>query len=98
MATYKAEFLSHYYKGRLRPRHAYTLGLIHMWARVGSAMPGLTNFITQTPALRSVTKKLAGIADGRQYRCLPADVPEVVPARARATSGMRKVPVVAGHL
>ena len=25
MATYKAEFLSHYYEGRLRPRHAYAL-------------------------------------------------------------------------
>ncbi len=26
MATYKAEFLSHYYEGRLRPRHAYCDG------------------------------------------------------------------------
>ena len=26
MATYKAEFLSHYYEGRLRPRHAYAMG------------------------------------------------------------------------
>ena len=26
MATYKAEFLSHYYEGRLRPRHAYAWG------------------------------------------------------------------------
>ena len=33
MATYKAEFLSHYYKGRLRPRQAYALGLIPVWAR-----------------------------------------------------------------
>ena len=29
MATYKAEFLSHYYEGRLRPLHAYALGLIY---------------------------------------------------------------------
>ncbi len=27
MATYKAEFLSHYYEGRLRPRAAYAMGL-----------------------------------------------------------------------
>ena len=27
MATYKAEFLSHYYEGRLRPRAAYAFGL-----------------------------------------------------------------------
>src|SRR5438045_6100220 len=30
MATYKAEFLSHYYKHRLRPIHAYAFGLIHV--------------------------------------------------------------------
>src|SRR5205809_4592203 len=34
MATYKAEFLSHYYKGRLRPVHAYVFGLIHKWAHL----------------------------------------------------------------
>src|ERR1043165_436044 len=28
MATYKAEFLSHYYAGKVRPRHAYAFGLI----------------------------------------------------------------------
>lgn len=33
MATYKAEFLSHYYQGRIRPRHAYAIGHIHRWAR-----------------------------------------------------------------
>ncbi|HWE07379.1 MAG TPA: FAD-binding and (Fe-S)-binding domain-containing protein, partial [Rhizomicrobium sp.] len=26
MATYKAEFLAHYYEGRLRPRHAWAMG------------------------------------------------------------------------
>ena len=29
MATYKAEFLSHYYERRLRPRHAYAMGWIY---------------------------------------------------------------------
>ena len=37
MATYKAEFLSHYYEGRLRPRAAYAMGLIHWWARLAVA-------------------------------------------------------------
>jgi NAD-dependent dihydropyrimidine dehydrogenase PreA subunit len=32
MATYKAEFLAHYYAGRLRPRQAYAFGWIHQWA------------------------------------------------------------------
>src|SRR6184192_4521432 len=34
MATYKAEFLSHYYEGRLRPPNAYAFGFIHNWARL----------------------------------------------------------------
>ena len=34
MATYKAEFLSHYYEGRLRPIYAYAFGLIHVWSRL----------------------------------------------------------------
>ena len=33
MATYKSEFLSHYYAGRIRPRYAYTSGLIYWWSR-----------------------------------------------------------------
>ena len=40
MATYKAEFLSHYYEGRLRPRHAYAMGLIHWWARLARSRRG----------------------------------------------------------
>jgi len=30
MATYKAEFLSHYYEHQWRPRSAYAFGLIHV--------------------------------------------------------------------
>jgi FAD/FMN-containing dehydrogenase/Fe-S oxidoreductase len=66
MATYKAEFLSHYYKGKRRPRKAYTVGLIHRWARLGSIMPGVTNFFTQTPVLSAWMKSIAGIARQRQ--------------------------------
>ena len=36
MASYKAEFLSHHYQGRLRPRQAYAMGLIMVWARLAS--------------------------------------------------------------
>ena len=36
MATYKSEFLSHYYEGRLRPRHAYAFGWIHIWSTLAS--------------------------------------------------------------
>ncbi len=39
MATYKAEYLSHYYEGRLRPRQAYAFGLIMYWSRLAGRMP-----------------------------------------------------------
>ena len=62
MATYKAEFLSHYFEGRLRPRAAYSMGLIYWWARIGSLMPGVVNFFTQTEPFASVVKGLGGIS------------------------------------
>ncbi len=73
MATYKAEFLSHYYKGRLRPITGYSMGLIHRWARFAAFMPGVVNFFTQTPVLRDVAKMLAWIAPERR---IPAFAPQ----------------------
>jgi FAD/FMN-containing dehydrogenase/Fe-S oxidoreductase len=66
MATYKAEFLSHYYAGRLRPRSAYAFGLIMYWARLAEHAPGLVNFATQTPGLRGLAKAAAGMAPERR--------------------------------
>jgi FAD/FMN-containing dehydrogenase/Fe-S oxidoreductase len=65
MATYKAEFLSHYYRGRLRPRPAYAMGLIHWWARLGARAPGLANALAQHPVLGDAVKKAGGIAPQR---------------------------------
>jgi FAD/FMN-containing dehydrogenase/Fe-S oxidoreductase len=64
--TYKAEFLSHYYEGRLRPRHAYASGLIYWWARLAAAMPASANFLTQTPRLANLVKFAAGYSQERQ--------------------------------
>jgi len=69
MATYKAEFLSHYYKSRPRPRYAYASGLIHWWARAASYMPAAANFMTQTPGLRNLAKLVGGYS---QRRRIPA--------------------------
>ena len=49
MATYKAEFLSHYYKGRVRPLYAYAFGLIHVWSRLAQIAPSLVNFVNRAP-------------------------------------------------
>ncbi|MBV8273903.1 MAG: FAD-binding oxidoreductase, partial [Verrucomicrobia bacterium] len=69
MATYKAEFLSHYYQGRLRPMSAYTMGLIYGWARLASIAPNFVNFFTQTQPFANLLKSLGGISTKRQ---LPA--------------------------
>src|SRR5581483_1323751 len=66
MATYKAEFLAHYYRGRIRPRAAYTMGHIAGWARLASTMPSVANFIVQAPWSSPVLKRLAGIAPDRK--------------------------------
>jgi FAD/FMN-containing dehydrogenase/Fe-S oxidoreductase len=61
VATYKAEFLSHYYEGRVRPLNAYAFGNIDFWARLASTAPGLANLTTQLPLLRDLAKFVAGI-------------------------------------
>jgi Fe-S oxidoreductase len=66
MATYKAEFLSHYYKYRLRPVHAYAFGLIHTWSRLAQFAPSVANFFTRAPVVSGLAKKLIGVAPQRQ--------------------------------
>lgn len=61
MATYKAEFLSHYYKKRMRPRHALSMGRIHVWTRLIERTPWLGNAVTQTPRVSRLAKRLGGI-------------------------------------
>jgi Fe-S oxidoreductase len=67
MATYKAEFMAHYYKGRLRPRSAYSMGLIHWWSRVAANAPGLVNFALKAPGLSSAVKAAGGIHQKREF-------------------------------
>src|SRR6266542_4015189 len=66
MATYKAEFLSHYYRGRVRPRVAYAMGLIYLWARMASKVPRLANLVTHAPGVSGWVKRAAGIALERE--------------------------------
>ena len=73
VATYKAEFLAHYYEGRTRPPAAYAMGLIDKWAQLASLTPALANLATQMPGFASITKKLGGITP---HRDLPAFPPQ----------------------
>ena len=65
IATYKAEFLSHYYEGRLRQRSAYAFGLIDKWAAAAAVAPGAVNLATQLPVARSLAKLAAGVHSKR---------------------------------
>jgi FAD/FMN-containing dehydrogenase/Fe-S oxidoreductase len=65
MATYKAEFLSHYYAGRLRPRAAYSMGLIFLWSRLAMLAPGVVNATLRAPVLGRAVKWLAGFTSER---------------------------------
>ncbi|HET8582672.1 MAG TPA: heterodisulfide reductase-related iron-sulfur binding cluster, partial [Jatrophihabitans sp.] len=65
MATYKAEFLHHYYHRRIRPRQAYALGLIDKWARLASHAPRLVNATTHLPGLAALVKAGGGVAQQR---------------------------------
>ena len=73
VATYKAEFLSHYYENRRRPINAYAFGNIDLWAALASKVPGLVNLTTQLPILRDIAKAVAGIP---HQRTIPAFAPE----------------------
>ncbi|HEY6977755.1 MAG TPA: FAD-linked oxidase C-terminal domain-containing protein [Chitinophagaceae bacterium] len=68
MATYKSEFLSHYYKQRLRPRTAYTFGWVYWWSRIAALMPGMANFFMHAPLLSKITKAIAGVD---RHRVMP---------------------------
>lgn len=66
MAAYKAEFRAHHYARRLRPRAAYSMGLIHRWARLASLAPAFVNAACQAPGLSTAMKWAAGIAPPRR--------------------------------
>ena len=73
VATYKAEFLSHYYENRRRPSCAYAFGNIDIWARLASKAPPLVNLVTQVPLLRDIAKLVAGIP---RERSIPVFSPQ----------------------
>jgi len=77
MATYKAEFLSHYWEGRMRPRQAYAFGWVDQWSRIASLWPGMVNLVTQTPGLSHLAKLMAGMPMQRR-------IPEFAPYTFRA--------------
>jgi FAD/FMN-containing dehydrogenase/Fe-S oxidoreductase len=87
VATYKSEFLAHYYEGRLHPLRDYVFGFMDRWASMAAIMPGITprlaNLATHTPLLSGLVKRIAGIAEQRR-------LPEFAPRSFQAMIGGQK--------
>ncbi len=89
MATYKAEFLSHHYEGRLRPLAHYSMGWLPLWAALAARAPRLVNALAHAGPLGTAGQE--GRRRGHPPRCAglrPRDLPAVVPG---AESGQRRV-------
>jgi FAD/FMN-containing dehydrogenase/Fe-S oxidoreductase len=84
LATYKAEFLSHYYEGRSRPLNAYAFGLIDQWAKMASRTPRLANALGRFPLTAGIAKSLLHIAPQRH---LPQFATSTFRARLRNSQG-----------
>jgi FAD/FMN-containing dehydrogenase/Fe-S oxidoreductase len=66
IATYKAEFLSHYYENKRRPLHAYAFGMIDKWARLAAHAPGLANLLSNVRGSNKILRKVLDLAPERQ--------------------------------
>jgi FAD/FMN-containing dehydrogenase/Fe-S oxidoreductase len=73
VATYKAEFLAHYYKEHPHALRDYAFGRMDQWARLAALVPGLTprlaNAALRIPGARALAGKALGLAP---ERTLPA--------------------------
>lgn len=65
MATYKAEFFSHYYEKRLRPVSHYSLGWLPRWLKLTGRLAPQVNWALSTP-LRPAIAAMGGIATKRK--------------------------------
>ena len=66
IATYRAEFLSHYYEGKTRPLHAHFFGGIDRWAQRASFAPRTANFLSHAPGFDHLLRFLLGLPKERK--------------------------------
>lgn len=85
MATYKAEFLHHRYRGRLRPLSHYSMGWLPAWLAAGRRMPRLANRVLSSPLLSRLAKRIGGIDPHR-------DLPSLAEQPVRRRRPRRRTP------
>ncbi len=66
IATYKSEFLSHYYDGRPRPLNHYAFGFIDRWARLASIAPKLAQRFQLSPVTIESRKRCCRLLEQRE--------------------------------
>lgn len=66
MATYKAEFLHHHYRRRLRPRSHYSLGWLPWLASLAGRAPSLLNLSLRVGPVRRLLAFLGGVTGERE--------------------------------
>jgi FAD/FMN-containing dehydrogenase/Fe-S oxidoreductase len=91
IATYRAEFLSHYYERHRRPLHAYAFGMVDRWLSLASIAPAFANVLMQAPGVSHVVKKALDMAPQRS-------LPRLAPASFRKRARARQVPTSGGDV
>ncbi|KUJ69878.1 dimethylmenaquinone methyltransferase [Streptomyces albus subsp. albus] len=95
MATYKAEFQHHYYRGRIRPAAHYTMGRLPRWLRGAAALHAapVLNGLAAVPPLAALAKRLGGLTPERDIPRLAAQpLTAWWRERVRGTRAPRPVP------
>lgn len=87
MATYKSEFLSHYYEDKSRPLAHYAFGYIDKWARLASIAPGVANAINNAPLIGGLFKSILHIHTKRNF---PRFAKPFIPDRRLASDPRRR--------
>jgi FAD/FMN-containing dehydrogenase/Fe-S oxidoreductase len=90
IATYKSEFLSHYYEGRPHPINHYGFGFIDRWAWLASFAPKLVNAINSSPAISRVTKTVLQVAQQREIPKFPEETFVSWVRKRSASNGLRR--------
>ena len=85
IATYRAEFLSHYYETHPRPLHAYAFAHVNRWAQRASALPRVANWLGRAPGLGRLARSALDIAPQRE-------LPKLAPVSFRRWARANGVP------
>ncbi len=87
LATYRAEFLSHYYEGRRRPLAAHAFGKMDRWLQLAAPAPWLANFLSHAPGPAHLLRWALHLAPERE-------IPRLAPASFRRWAQKSRIPTL----